>query len=86
MILRQTLPRPVNGFWDGGAKQTFDWSITGHKGRDSKGTYIRIGSWSANHWFHVAKGATDKLTLRNAKYHLRGTRLGKASTFEYVEV
>ncbi len=84
--LRQTLPQPVHGYWDGGAKQVFEWSIDSVEGHDSKGTYVHIGSWSGNHWFHVAKGKTPKLTLRNAKYHLRGTAMGKQSKFEYVEV
>ncbi len=84
MILRQTLPYPVQGYWDGGKKQTFDWSIDHVEGHDSKGTYTRIGSWTANHWFHVAKGKTKKLTLCNAMKHLRGTQLGKQSKFEYV--
>ena len=84
MELRQTLPEPVHGYWDGGAKQVFDWSIDGSPATDSKGKYVRIGSWSANHWFHVALGKTDKITLCNAMKHLRGTQLGKQSKFEYI--
>lgn len=61
LALEQTLPYPVNGYWDGGKKQTFVWHIEGHwEGHNSKGTFIRIGSWQANHWFHVAKGKTEK--------------------------
>ena len=87
-LLRQTLPYPVNGNWSGGAKQVFDWRIDwfGFPKTDSKGQYIRIGSWSANHWFCVAFGKSEKLILRNAKFHLRGTELGKQSKFEYIEV
>ena len=86
MLLRQTLPHPVNGYWDGGAKQVFDWEIDPHhEGNDAKGTFTRIGSWAGNHWFHVAKGKTDKITLCNAIKHLRATRLGKQSKFEYIE-
>ncbi len=84
--LRQTLPEPVHGYWDGGAKQVFEWSIDSVEGHDARGTFARVGSWSANHWFHVAKGRTPKLTLRNAMYHLRGTAIGKRSKFEYVEI
>ena len=83
MRLRQTLEKPVHGYWDGGAKQVFDWEIKGHQGTDSKGEYIRIGSYSANHWFHVAKGKTDKLTLSYAMAHLKATTCYQ-STFEYV--
>ena len=84
MKLRQTLAYPVNGYWDGGKKQEFDWGIEGSPATDSKGQYVRIGSFSANHWFHVAVGKTVKLTLANAKRHLRAaTRI--PSTFEYIE-
>lgn len=85
MKLRQTLQHPVNGYWDGGAKQVFDWEIESrYASKDSKGEFIRIGSWYANHWFHVAKGKTEKSTLSYAKQHLRKTTK-IPSTFEYVE-
>ena len=89
MLLRQTLQRPVHGYWDGGAKQVFDWEVEGgyvedgYFGKDAEGTFERIGLWSANHWFHVAHGKTEKLTLSYAKQHLRfTTRI--PSTFEYI--
>jgi hypothetical protein len=85
MELKQTFNEPIHGYWDGGPKQTVKWSIDSIQGHDSRGTYVRIGSWSANHWFNVALGKTDKLTLRNAMSHLRGTKVGKQSKFEYVE-
>ncbi len=85
MILRQTFDKPINWYWDDESKRIFDWSIdsTGH---DSKGEFVRIGSWSANHWFHVAKGKTDKLTLRNAMLRLRSVAKHHNLTckFEYV--
>ena len=84
MELKQTLERPTNGYWDGGKKQVFNWSIEGNPATDSNGQYVRIGSLSANHWFHVALGKTVKLTLSYAMKHLRAvTRL--PSTFEYVD-
>ena len=83
MLLRQTLEHAVNGYWDGGAKQTFDWTIDGTLRQDSKGYFCRVGSWAANHWFHVAAGKTVKLTLSYAKRHLQAiTRI--PSTFEYI--
>jgi len=84
MILRQTLEKPVNGYWDGGKKQVFDWTIDSQPKTDSKGQYIRIGSFAANHWFHVALGKTDKLTLSFAKRHLRAITRG-TSTFKYID-
>jgi len=84
MILRQTLEKPVHGYWDGGAKQVFDWTIDGMPKTDSKGQFVKIGSWSANHWFNVALGKTDKLTLSYAMKHLKAsTKI--PSTFEYIE-
>ena len=84
MKLRQTLDKPVQGYWDGGAKQTFDWGIEGSPASDSKGQYVKIGSFSANHWFHVAVGKTEKQTLSYAKKHLQAsTRY--PSTFEYID-
>jgi len=81
--LRQTLDKPVHGYWDGGAKDIFDWSIEGSPSTDSKGQFVRIGSFAANHWFHVALGKTVKLTLSYAMHHLKAvTRV--PSTFKYI--
>ena len=83
MILRQTLDKPHFGYWDGGDKQVFDWSIEGHIEADSIGKFVRISSYDANHWFSVAVGKTDKLTLSYAKLHLRAvTKV--ACSFQYV--
>ena len=71
MYLKQTFSKPLFEFWDGGAKDRFDWHIEGPPGTDGKGQYIRIGSWSANHWFNVSVGKTDKLTLCHAMTRLR---------------
>jgi len=84
MILRQTLARPINGYWDGGPKQIFDWSIDGSPQSDNIGQFVKIGSWQANHWFHVAVGRTEKMTLANAKRHLRAATTIPC-TFEYVK-
>lgn len=84
LVLRQTLAYPVEGYWDGGKKQVFDWSIDSTPQTDSKGQFIKIGSWRANHWFYVALGKTVKLTLSYAKRHLQAiTKI--ASTFEYID-
>jgi hypothetical protein len=83
--LIQTLEKPVHGYWDGGARQRFEWTIDGRPQQDNRGMFVRIGSWGANHWFNVAVGKTDKVTLCNAKKHLRGTKIGRASRFEYAD-
>ena len=87
MILRQTLKEAIYGYWDGGRKSIFDWKIEGHEGRDKKGIFIRVGSWSANHWFNVAKGKTDKQTLSNAKRKLvTGAKKSNIEcSFEYID-
>jgi len=87
MILRQTLKEAIYGYWDGGRKSIFDWKIEGHEGRDKKGIFIRVGSWSANHWFNVAKGKTDKQTLSNAKRRLTEWALKSniECSFEYID-
>lgn len=83
MILRQTLEKPVDGYWGSWEKQVFDWKIDGMPQTDSKGQFVKIGSWAANRWFHVALGKTIKLTLSNAKRHLQSiTKM--ACTFEYI--
>lgn len=83
MLLRQTLEHAVNGYWDGGAKQVFDWTINGTPRQYGKGQIVRIGSWSANFWFHIAVGKTEKITLSYAKQHLQAvTKI--PSKFEYI--
>ena len=74
LVLMQKLDKAHPGCWDGGPKQVFEWSIDRHYGGiDKKGKFVRVGSWGANHWFHVALGKTDKATLGNARRHLRAT-------------
>jgi len=72
LILVQKLDKAYPGYWDGGSKQVFHWSIEHrHAGRNKKGEFVRVGSWDANTWFHVALGKTDKATLGNARRHLQ---------------
>ena len=87
MILRQTLDHPIAGYWDGGAKDRFDWCIESWSiGSDKAGQFVRVGSWEANHYFTVALGKTDKLTLANAKRHLSAMAIRKGinCTFKYI--
>ena len=69
--LVQTLEKPIHGYWDGGAKSRFEWTISGQPKRDEKGEYVRIGSWSANFWFHVSVGKDEHATLKKAEGYLR---------------
>jgi|WetSurSiteA1Bulk_404760.scaffolds.fasta_scaffold132960_2 hypothetical protein len=86
MILQLILTKPVAGYWDGGGKTTFNWSIDGAPETDDKGQYVKIGSWEANNFFHVAMGATEKKTLANARRHLTAMlkKRGLTGTFSYT--
>ena len=86
--LKLVLDKPISGYWDGGEKSTFTWGIEGSPATDAQGQFVRIGSWEANHWFHVALGKTTKQTLGNAKRHLSAMmrKTGLAGMFEYVEI
>lgn len=86
MILRMILGHPISGYWDGGPRQTFDFTITGTPQYDARGAYVRVGSWDANTWFHVAQGKTVKATLANARRRLQAwaKRDGVGCRFEYL--
>ena len=73
MFLRVQLTEAVNGYWDGGKKSVFDFKIDGPERRDKRGSYVRIGSIAANHWFHVSVGKTVRDTLNNVKRKLSRT-------------
>jgi hypothetical protein len=82
------LDRPVAGYWDGGAKHTFNFAIDGLPKRDTLGAFIRLGSPSANHWFHVSVGKTPRATLGHARRHLaaQAKRAGVPCRFTYMMV
>lgn len=86
LSLIQVFEKPICGYWDGGAKKEFEWRIEWHAhGIDKKGTFVRVGSWDANHWFNVAIGGTEKQTLGNARRKLSraAKRQGLKCTFNY---
>ncbi len=85
--MRMVLGRPMSGYWDDDMKSPFHFQINGHPQHDARGAYIRIGSWEANHWFHVAMGKTVKATLGNARRRLtqRFRHAGQHPRFMYIE-
>ncbi len=86
MILRMTLERPIAGFWDGGIKDCFDFTIDGLPKRDAFGPFIRVGSLTANHWFHMPLGKTPRATLGHARRRLsaQAKRAGIPCRFAYI--
>jgi len=86
MRLKQTIDKPIHGYWDGGKKQVFYWEIDGAPQHDNRGKFVRVGSYEANHWFHVALGKTEKQTLSYAKKRLQTLIDNGKHTciFEYV--
>lgn len=85
LYLRQKLAEPISGWWDGGAKDTFNWFVDEYQSRRQGWTIV--GSYDANHWFHVEPGASEKGTLGNARRALgaRARREGVECEFEYIE-
>lgn len=86
--LIQEFEEPITGYWDGGSKSRFEWTIDHIRtGRDSKGIFVRVGSWSANNFFNVAQGKTDKQTLGNARRRLArlAKKAGKKCSFRYID-
>lgn len=73
MKLVQTLEKPMSGYWDSGAKRTFEWKIDPCfvPNWAKVGLYVRVGSWEANHYFTVKRGKTERLTLSYAKQHIQ---------------
>lgn len=68
-----TMKKPINGYWDGGPKKRFEFSID-REWKDKKGHVARVGSFGANAWANVGAGKTkrqsDKQILRNATKRL----------------
>jgi hypothetical protein len=54
-IIHVDLGKPVSGYWDGGAKQHFDFSPTPKPKHYTEST-IQWGSWSANFYFSAKSG------------------------------
>ena len=79
MILRQTTHNDELGQ----GKIDYDWEILGVPRKDKRGKFVRIGCWKANHWFCIAVGKTDKLTLSYAKRRLQIITM-KPSIFRYI--
>jgi len=78
-----TLDRPINGWWDGGPRSTFDFWFT----PDPNGKTGRVGSWEANWYRQVKIQRTEKATLAIVRQILSRTcrRDGIGVSWEYIE-
>lgn len=65
-----TLERPVQGYWDGGAKSEFEFTPTVE--RTPGPPAIRWGSYAANLWFVIEVGPSLKSHLAKLRRKLRG--------------
>jgi len=57
------LREPVGGYWDGGKKSRFEFTIESIN-EDKDGFYAKVGSWEANCWRCVGAGKKKQLSER----------------------
>ena len=65
-----TLNRAVNGYWDGGRKQSFEFNPSIERTRGVPA--IRWGSYAANLWFVIPEGKSLLDHLERLRRKLRG--------------
>lgn len=65
-----TTEKPINGYWDGGAKQRFEFTAEAET-NDKDGVFVKWGSFGANFWFHAGKGRTPKTAAAYAIRRLK---------------
>jgi hypothetical protein len=75
------LSKPANGFWDGGAKDRFEFtpSLERTPGKPA----IRWGCWGANLWFVVNADKSIKSHFAQLRRKLRGG-LNRTITIEKI--
>lgn len=82
-----TLKNETNGYWDGGLKKRFEIELDKDLNNnlnikhDSKGKFIKVHCYGANHWWHCALGKTEKQTLSYAVRYFNKKLIEK---IEYV--
>lgn len=87
MKLRLKLSRKINGWWDQGPEDTFDFTVQPEPWDVSDGK-TQVGSLDANYWFLVNCRGDEKKVLQKARYHIERTmRLpaGVDYNFEILE-
>lgn len=60
-----TTGSPIVGYWDGGAKSRFEFTLDAVL-KDDKGRFAKWGSWQANFWFTCGYGRSLKHAARIA--------------------
>lgn len=78
LVLRMTLDKPIGGYWDGGLKSVFDFTVQ----REYSDGMSRVGSYEMSQWFEVKTGKTEKQTLSNIKRKKLAN--GIHVTWEYI--
>ena len=53
--IRINLKKDINGFWDGGSRKSFDFTLRRTQ-TDKQGFFRRVDCWEGNHWFHIGAG------------------------------
>ena len=76
--------KPTYGYWDGGAKQEFEFTPTVKHYSGSDKPNIKWGSWEANCWFRNEVGATAATHLANMRRKLMKGQGDRIVTIELV--
>ena len=80
MKIEIAFDKPVNGWWDGGAKSGGEFEVENcHR---SSELHTCFGSWRLNTYFNVKTGRTDKETISRAK---RWIKDHCRQSFKFVE-
>lgn len=69
MKIQVNFDKPVNGFWDGGAKTSGTFEDDPCHRQSAEHTCF--GSWELNFFFNVKTGRSDKETISRAKRYIR---------------
>ena len=83
--IRVKLSEPIDGYWDGGKKQVFEFRP--ELLEDDEGQYVKWGSWEANYWFTAGTGRSWNHAISIAKRMIKnrvGERMASISV-EYPE-
>lgn len=65
-VIKITLEKEVFGYWDGGAKDYFEFFVQKPElESDGKSFYSKIGSFMANYWFNIGAGKNKPQSIKS---------------------